>query len=109
MSEKPEVIHLNADEPAPKERVVHYVDLGCKVTWENNSKHCPHFEIVFEGSNPVKPGHKFIGTREHPVSILMPNEKTEFLYEVLFKKEDGSPCTYGHIFTVRICPNGRPC
>jgi hypothetical protein len=89
--------------------VVHFVDFGSKVTWENKSKHCPHFEIDFEGSSPVKPGDKITGTTKHPVSIIMPNEQTEFLYEVHFKKEDGTRCTSGYIFTVRICPNGRPC
>ena len=109
MSDNSKVIHLNADEPATKERVVHFVDFGSKVTWENKSKHCPHFEIDFEGSSPVKPGDKITGTTKHPVSIIMPNEQTEFLYEVHFKKEDGTRCTSGYIFTVRICPNGRPC
>jgi hypothetical protein len=89
--------------------VVHFVDFGCKVTWENKSKHCPHFEIVFESSSPAKPGHKLTGTTEHPVSILMPEEQKEFKYIVHFKKADGTPCTYGQTFKVRICPNGRPC
>jgi hypothetical protein len=109
MSEKSKVIHLSADESATKESVVHIVDFGCKVTWENKSTHCPHFEIVFVGSSPAKPDDELSGTTEHPVSIIMPNEQTEFLYEVHFKKEDGTRSTYGHISRVRICPNGRSC
>lgn len=109
MSEKFIVIHLNADEPPTTEHVVYFADFGSKVTWENKSKHCPHFEIVFKGSSPAKPGDKLTGTTEHPVSIIMPNEQTEFLYEVHFKRKDGTPCTPGHISKVRICPNGRPC
>jgi hypothetical protein len=109
MSEKSKVVHLNTDEGAKTEHLVEFVDFGAEVMWTNHSTECPHFEIIFKGSSPAKPGDKLTGTLEQPVSLRMPKEKAEFFYEVCFKKKDGTHCLYGHELSIRICPNGRPC
>jgi len=108
MSHKHEV-HLNPDKADTTEHLVVFVDFGAEVIWTNHSTQCPHFEIIFEGSSPAKPGDKLTGTPEQPVSIHMPKERAEFFYEVRFKKKDGTRCLYGHKLSIRICPNGRPC
>jgi hypothetical protein len=85
---------------------------GGILEWKNHSKHCPHFEILFEGSSPAKPTDKLTGTVEQSVSIRMPEKKGEFLYKVLFKKKDGTPCEEHGIHgvhRVRTCPGGANC
>ncbi len=109
MSDKSRVIHLNTNQADTTEHLVEFVDFGGEVIWENHSTHCPHFEIIFEGSSPAKPGEKLTGTLEQPVSIRMPKERAEFFYKVRFKKKDGHHCLDGHQLSIRICPGGHAC
>ncbi len=113
MSYKSEVVvDLNVDPNAEKagatERLVE-LDLGGTLVWKNHSRHCPHFEIIFEGSSPAKPTDKLTGTPEQPVSIRMPEERAEFFYKVRFKKEDGTRCIDETHRSIRICPGGQHC
>jgi hypothetical protein len=108
MSDKHKVIHLNAEESSTTESLT-ILDLGGTLEWKNISKHCPHFEIIFEGSSPAGPGDRLTGTSEQPVSIRMPEQRTEYFYKVHFKKKDGTHCIYGHQLSIRICPGGHPC
>jgi hypothetical protein len=106
------VVDLNVDlNPDEAETTEHFtdLDLGGTVTWKNHSKHCPHFEIVFEKGSPAKPGDKLTGTSKEPISIRMPEQTSKFFYRVLFKREDGTLCRKGTLRSVRICPGGGPC
>jgi hypothetical protein len=83
---------------------------GGILEWQNQSKHCPHFEILFEHPSPVKASKKLTGTLEQSVSIQMPKKKrAEFFYKVRFMKEDGTHCKDGKRLSIRICPGGGPC
>jgi hypothetical protein len=115
MSDKSKVVvdlnvDPNVDPNTDKGDTIEYlVDLGVEMIWKNCSTHCPHFEIIFEGSSPAKPGDKLTGTLEQPVSLRMPKEKAKFFYKVHFQKKDGTRCIDTHTYSIRICPNGRPC
>jgi hypothetical protein len=110
-SKKPigRVVHLNTVEADTTPDFVE-LEAGGKLEWKNHSTHCPHFEILFEGSSPAKPSDKLTGTVEKSVSIRMPEkERAEFFYKVRFKREDGTHCHDGPQLSIRICPGGQNC
>jgi hypothetical protein len=113
MSDKSRVVvDLNVDPNTDKaDKTEHLVELelGGELIWKNHSTHCPHFEIIFEGSSPAKPSDKLTGTLEQPVSIRMPEERAEFFYKVHFKKKDGTRCRDDTHRSIRICPGGQHC
>jgi hypothetical protein len=102
------VVNLNTVEADKGSNLVE-LEPGGILEWKNHSTHCPHFEILFEGDSPVKPGDKLTGTREQSVSIRMPEKKAEFSYRVLYKKEDGTLCKEDRHLSIRTCPGGGPC
>ena len=101
------VVHLDAEADTKPDLIE--LELGARLEWKNHSHHCPHFEILFEGASPAKPGDKLTGTLEHPVSVRMPEEKAEFFYRVLYKRKDGTLCREGGHRSIRTCPGGGPC
>jgi hypothetical protein len=102
------IVHLNTVEADTTPDLIE-LEPGGTLEWKNNSTHCPHFEIIFEGSSPAKPGDKLTGTLEQSVSIRMPEKKGEFFCKVRFKRKDGTHCKDGLQLSIRTCPGGHNC
>jgi hypothetical protein len=102
------VVDLNTVEADTSSKLVE-LEPGGILEWKNHSTHCPHFEILFEGSSPAKPDDKLTGTLEQSVRIRMPEKTAEYFYKVRFKRKDGTHCKDGLQLSIRTCPGGGPC
>ena len=79
-------VHLNTDKTGTTEHVVEFVDFGAEVIWTNHSTHCPHFEIIFEGSSPAKAGDKLTGTLNSPYPFVCLRRRRNLNIKFVTKK-----------------------